>query len=72
MKYYARFDDETQDEGRSGGVMDEVGDLIDSISGFIGEDLAFEVYEFDTNRFVARYVWEGGVPVKSNIPRRFT
>lgn len=72
MKYYARFDDENESEGRSGGVLDSPHELVDEISGFIGEDLAFEIYEFDTNKFVARYVWEGGVPMKSNIPRRFT
>ena len=69
MKYFTKFDDETLEQARGESTLyDSVEDLVDSMAGAIGEDEPFEIY--DTNgKFHSRYVWNGGTPMKSNLPR---
>jgi hypothetical protein len=70
MKYFTKFDDETIDEakGETSSFYDSVEEAVEDTATFIGEETPFEVY--DTNNvFQARYMWDGGTPMKSHLPR---
>lgn len=69
MKYFVKFDDETMEEAKGEGTpYDSPADALEDVAGFIGEDHDFEIYD-ETGKFHSRYVWSGGTPMKSNLPR---
>jgi hypothetical protein len=70
MKFFTKFDDETFEEakGETSSFYDSIEDAVDDTAGFIGEETPFEIYD-TTGKFHARYTWQGGTPMKSNIPR---
>lgn len=69
MKFFIKFDDETVEEGfEAGHQYDSIAEIIDDVSGWVGEEVPFEVYNLNLE-FQFRFVWQNGSPVKSTLPR---
>lgn len=70
MKYFIKFEDETFDEakGNSSTFYDSPQEALEDVSGFIGEESPFEIYNLD-GTLHSRYVWTGGTPAKTFIPK---